>query len=152
MALNLQPLYPIHQQDESGYMFITDSGVEYTAYFIDISDSFGERNVYSFSFEAKGKSAKDERIRNSIISILSKFFQNELNVMLMVCDSKDRREEARFKLFQRWYTGIPQDEIEKIDIFAKQEDYNICSSLFISRKHPRNEQIKEIFQMIPKIK
>ena len=73
-------------------MFITQSGVVYTAYFIDISHSFGSDSVYTFSFDAAGKTVKDDRVRVTILKILNDFFQSVRNALLVVCDSSDNRE------------------------------------------------------------
>lgn len=146
MTSNLRLPYSVYRDDELVYRFVAESGVEYTAYFIDISEAFGVEGVYSFSFDAKGKGKKDDRIRVTIINILRDFFEMSENVMIVVCDSEDRREEARFRLFQRWYDELEQERVEKVDVSLKGEGYCILSSLFIARKHPRKEEIRRIFE------
>lgn len=145
MVLNLQLPYNIVQTDNLTYMFITQSGVVYTAYFIDISEVFWADSVYTFSFEAAGKTVKDERVRITIIQILSDFFQTIRNSLIVICDSCDSREKSRFKLFQKWYEVTNNFSIEKIDVSIDSEEYNIRSSLLIPKTHPQAREIKELF-------
>ena len=49
----MQLPYHIVQTDDLAYKFITQSGVVYAAYFIDISEAFGADHVYTFSFDAE---------------------------------------------------------------------------------------------------
>ena len=83
MILNLQLPYHIVLADDLTYKFITQSGVVYAAYFIDISETFGADHVYSFSFDAAGKTVNDGRVRHTIVKILSDFFQVNHNHWLL---------------------------------------------------------------------
>ena len=65
----MQLPYHIVQTDDLAYKFITQSGVVYTAYFIDISEAFGADHVYTFSFDAVGKPVNDGRVRYTIVKI-----------------------------------------------------------------------------------
>ncbi|MDE7073671.1 MAG: hypothetical protein K2O69_01240 [Odoribacter sp.] len=126
-------------------MFITQGGVVYTAYFIDISQAFGSDCVYTFSFDAAGKAAKDERVRITILKILNDFFQSARNALLVVCDSCDKREKSRFRLFQKWYEAVVDSEIEKVDVSIDLEECTIYSSLLLSRNHPQADEVKNLF-------
>ena len=59
MISNLQLPYHIVQTDDLAYKFITQSGVVYAAYFIDISEAFGADHVYTFSFDAEFSTISD---------------------------------------------------------------------------------------------
>lgn len=145
MESNLQLPYHIVQTNDLTYKFIALSGVVYTAYFIDISESFGADSVYTFSFDAAGKTVKDERVRCTIVKILSDFFQLQQNSLIVVCETADHKEKARFKLFQKWYELTNGHRIEKVDIALDQDDYNLRSSLLIPEDHPHNHEIKDIY-------
>ena len=145
MTSNLQLPYNIVQTDNLTYMFITQSGVVYTAYFIDISHSFGSDSVYTFSFDAAGKTVKDDRVRVTILKILNDFFQSVRNALLVVCDSSDNREKSRFKLFRKWYEAIIEPEIEKVDVSIDLGGCVIYSSLLLSKRHPQADEMKDLF-------
>lgn len=145
MESNLQLPYHIVQIDDLAYKFIAQSGVVYTAYFIDISESFGADLVYTFSFDAAGKTVKDDRVRCTIVKILSDFFRLKQNSLIVVCETTDHKEKARFKLFQKWYDLAVGHNIEKIDVALDLDDYNIRSSLLIPENHPQNNKIKKIY-------
>jgi len=127
------------------YKFITKSGVVYAAYFIDISESFGADHVYSFSFDAAGKPVRDERVRDTIVKILDDFFQVNQNSLIVVCETSDKKENARFRLFERWYQQTGNHEIEKVNAAIDHEDYNFRSSLLLPRVHPNSQKIKNIY-------
>lgn len=146
MESNLQLPYHIVQTDDMTYKFIAQSGVVYTAYFIDISESFGADLVYTFSFDATGKAVKDDRVRCTIVKILSDFFRLKQNSLIVVCETADHKEKARFKLFQKWYDLTNVRNIEKVDIELDLVDYNVRSSLLISQNHPQNHQIKDTYK------
>ena len=145
MTSNLQLPYPIVQTDDLMYKFITKSGVVYAAYFIDISESFGADHVYSFSFDAAGKPVRDERVRCSIVKILDDFFQGNQNSLIVVCETSDGKENARFRLFKKWYEQTRNHDIKKIDAAVDHEDYNFRSSLLLPKEHPRYQDIIDIY-------
>ena len=145
MISNLQLPYHIVQTDDLAYKFITQSGVVYAAYFIDISEAFGADHVYTFSFDAVGKPVNDGRVRYTIVKILSDFFQVNQNSLIVVCETCDKKENARFRLFEKWYCQTGEHDIEKIDAFVDHADYNFRSSLLLFKEHPRYQEIKGIY-------
>lgn len=145
MISNLQLPYHIVQTDDLAYKFITRSGVVYAAYFIDISESFGADNVYTFSFDAAGKPVNDDRVRHTVVKILDDFFQVNQNSLIVVCETCDKKENARFRLFKKWYQQTGNHQIEKVDATVDHEDYNFRSSLLLSREHPNSQDIKDIY-------
>lgn len=145
MILNLQLPYHIVLTDDLTYKFITQSGVVYAAYFIDISETFGADHVYSFSFDAAGKTVNDGRVRHTIVKILSDFFQVNHNSLIVVCEPCDKKENARFRLFEKWYDQTGKHDIEKVDASVDHADYNFRSSLLLSKEHSCYEEIKSIY-------
>ena len=145
MISNLQLPYHIVQTDDLAYKFITQSGVVYTAYFIDISETFGADHVYTFSFDAAGKPVNDERIRCTVVKILDDFFRENQNSLIVVCETCDKKENARFRLFKKWYQQTDNHDIEKVDVTIDLEDYNFRSSLLLPREHPHYQNIKNIY-------
>ena len=121
MISNLQLPYHIVQTDDLAYKFITQSGVVYAAYFIDISEAFGADHI------------------------LSDFFQVNQNSLIVVCETCDKKENARFRLFEKWYCQTGEHDIEKIDAFVDHADYNFRSSLLLFKEHPRYQEIKGIY-------
>lgn len=43
------------------------------------------------------------KIRNTVLVILSHFFEEMDNALIAICETKDTLEHARHRLFDRWY-------------------------------------------------
>ena len=147
MISNLQLPYHIVQTDDLAYKFITQSGVVYAAYFIDISEAFGADHVYTFSFDAEFVNTKmlKTSLRSAEMCLISDFFQVNQNSLIVVCETCDKKENARFRLFEKWYCQTGEHDIEKIDAFVDHADYNFRSSLLLFKEHPRYQEIKGIY-------
>lgn len=131
------------------YIFTTDAGVVYHAYFLDFSMYASNfKDVYMFNIEPEGITTSlplDLRISHTIVSILSQFFANHMNTMIMVCDSIDGRERKRNMLFERWYQHYATVEISKYDASAETEDYMLYVSLFVHNRNPRKAEVISSF-------
>lgn len=90
MSVSLRP-YKYSLTEEGRYHFTTESGIEYFAYFLDLT-SYGP-DFYTFSFERQvipegtEKTAPGRDVLDTICQILSDFFKKKTNAMLFVCDS-----------------------------------------------------------------
>ncbi len=131
-----------------GYTFVTDFGVVYHAYFIDYSSQFPDlQNIFSFNIEPEGEPAHcfDIRIQHTVVAILASFFGNNLNVMLIVCDSTDGREYQRKILFDRWFLRYHSCDIVKYDASLETEDYMLYVSLLAHSANPNLKQAVDAF-------
>ena len=100
---------------------MTDKGVEYIAYFNKVP--IESCVVYNFVFAKStvGRYGMDTRIRNTILSIISDFWDDYEEVILFVCDSSDGRSECRMRLFHYWYKILNNDNnVTKIDYSVEQ--------------------------------
>lgn len=130
------------------YTFTTVDGVVYHAYFLDYSALFPDfPNVYMFNIEPESNEPHpiDVRISHTIVSILSQFFENNLNTMIMVCDNIDGKERKRNALFERWYQNYGTSHIVKYDASVETEDYMLYVSLFVHGSNPLRKDIVSYF-------
>ena len=93
-------------ETENAYRFDTETGVQYfvTLPYYAIFDA----NVYMLNIDrvipnGVCKASRGTKIRNTILLILSYFFEEEDNALIAICETKDSLEHARHKLFDRWY-------------------------------------------------
>ena len=136
------------------YCFKTESGIEYFAYFLDLS-AFGS-DLYTFSFERTvppdqdgvEKSMPGKYVLDTICQILSDFFQKKTNAMLFVCDSSDGRAEGRRRLFARTFESVNDGTYEKIDRDGKTEYYSVYSSIIFRKDNPNRERLMEAFDQM----
>lgn len=141
--------YSFRLDGDMHYVFTTDAGAVYHAYFIDFSMYAPQfQEVYMFNIEPEGDTTnlpRDIRISHTIVSILSLFFANHQNSMIMVCDSIDGREYKRNMLFERWYRHYSTADIAKYDASAETEDYMLYVSLFVHKDNTRKAEIVSAF-------
>ena len=140
------------QANEFGYEFETESGNRISVLFFDSTDQIkiiadGTR-FYSLSIENQWKNAhrkvneSDEKTRNTILLILSEFFDKNDGVLLfVVLDSVDGKERARERLFfGTWYknfgtyvcdmVALPAVDLEGIRIIS----YLMFPKNFLNKK------------------
>ena len=141
--------YSFKLDGDMHYVFTTDAGAVYHAYFIDFSMYAPQfKEVYMFNIEPEGDTTnlpRDIRISHTIVRILSLFFANHHNSMIMVCDSVDGREYKRNMLFDRWYRHYSTADIAKYDASAETEDYMLYVSLFVHKDNTRKAEIVSAF-------
>ena len=135
------------------YSFKTESGIEYFAYFLDLSD-YGP-DLYTFNFEkiddrdSVGSVKKPGRdVLDTICQILSDFFQKQTNAMLLVCDSTDGRAEGRRRLFSCKFESVNDGTFEKIDRNGRTEYYSVYSSIIFRKDNPNKDRLLEAFDII----
>lgn len=136
------------------YFFKTESGIEYFAYFLDLSE-YGP-DLYTFNFEKKDdpdhagsvKKAPGRDVLDTICQILSDFFQKQTNAMLFVCDSTDGRAEGRRRLFSRKFESVNDGTFEKIDRNGKTFYYSVYSSIIFRKDNPNKDRLLEAFDRI----
>ena len=139
---------------EGRYFFITESGIEYFAYFLDLSD-YGP-DLYTFSFERVDPSGQDgtqrptpgKDVLDTICKILSDFFQKKTNAMLFVCDSTDGRAEGRRRLFSRKFESVNDGSYVKIDRNGTTEYYSVYSSIIFRKDNPNKERLLDAFEQM----
>lgn len=151
MSVSLRP-YKYSLTEEGRYHFTTESGIEYFAYFLDLT-SYGP-DFYTFSFERQvipegtEKTAPGRDVLDTICQILSDFFKKKTNAMLFVCDSLDGRAEGRRRLFARKFNSVNDGSFEKVDREGKTEYYSVYSSLIYRKDNPNKEELLKGFEQI----
>ncbi|HMG15805.1 MAG TPA: DUF6169 family protein [Saprospiraceae bacterium] len=99
--------YPIN---DNSYQFLTDIGTTYVVEFYKASSYFHPNCNYCSRIEAISfypisphKSIFDINISETIADIIRIRCQEKNGAVLYVCDSIDKKEIGRSKLFERWY-------------------------------------------------
>jgi len=154
LILNLQNPYHI-EEFVSGYRFTTDFGIVYELTFLLYPTvNTGEGYcVYMFNIEQikKGKATKDDRIRITIEYVLGLFFQNNVNAILMIMDTMDSKQEARFRLFKNWYRQRNDNRIEKYEAACQTEYIQVLTMLFVDTGNPYKSRVLEDYYDLVKI-
>lgn len=153
---NVQP-YSIFPLDDKKSVFVTDSEVTYFIEFFSYSYMVPKRvklgNIYTFNFypskeQTRERIKKDERIKATILDVLSKFFNENNTALVTICDSTDSKELYRHKLFDKWFIELKTVSVEKYDCKTILEDTILYNSLLIHAKHPNKQKAIEYFYKI----
>lgn len=151
MSVSLHP-YKYSLTEEGRYHFTTESGIEYFAYFLDLTN-YGP-DFYTFNFERQvipegaEKTAPGRDVLDTICQILSDFFKKKTNAMLFVCDSTDGRAEGRRRLFSRKFNSVNDGSFEKVDRDGRTDYYSVYSSLIYRKDNPNKEELLKGFDKI----
>jgi len=150
--LNL--LTPYHCKGiEYGYRFETDFGFIYDLTFLrypTLSERL-EYVLYMFNIEQvkKGKTSVDARIQVTIEYILSLFFENNTDAIVVVLDSSDGKHWARKRLFDKWYYQTKKLSIEKYEASCKTEEIEIVATLFVEKNNPfKNIVLSDYYELV----
>jgi hypothetical protein len=144
--------------DEQGYFFTTDLNVTYRIVFDDLDQIFNQYptlqgRVFSYSFypltDFTGKVKADLRIKQTIAYSISNFFTKNDNLIVFVCDSSDRREMCRKKLFDRWFGEFnAEDVLEKYAGSVQSEDYRITNAIIMKADLTDKDFVIKTFEML----
>lgn len=95
----------------------------------------------------------DNRVRDTVCSIIHEFLLNIENSLLFVCDNQDLKSQKRKNHFDIWYTKFSHGTtIEKLNVEISSGDcIYTYASLLVSKKHPQFDLIKDDFEKIPEI-
>lgn len=142
--------YPLQENDEYSYEFITDAGIKYKIYFLDYSylfDVYTHINcpIYSFNIDAiegdPDDSPGDDRVGATVSEVMNLFFLTVDNVVVYVCDSIDNRQLARKRKFDLWFYSYNNGSLIKQDGVAVVEGTEIYNSILL---HKHNQQFTDI--------
>jgi hypothetical protein len=149
VELNSPLPYEVCKEDNGSYSFVTSLGIKYLIYFFDYSDIYPSfKDIFMFNIEPEDSTPHpiDNRISATVIHILDDFFTKKQYALIIICDNLDGKEVKRNKLFQRWFKKYRRNNILKIDLSSKTEDYDTYASLFILSDNPNKEKIIEDFK------
>lgn len=149
MELKSQNQYQYTKNIDGEYRFLTDKGIEYIAYFnrVPIESCI----VYNFVFAKStvGRFVMDSKIRNTIFSIISDFWEDYEEVILFVCDSSDGRSEIRMRLFDYWYRLLKNDNnVTKIDFLLDKIKVSIIAKEDNPLLDLAKKEIQELFVLM----
>jgi hypothetical protein len=139
--------YPLQENDEYSYEFVTDQHLRYAIYFLDYSVMFTQYpgQVYMFNIDVitgnPDESIMDERIGITILHVFNNFFQKSQNIAIYVCDNLDERHLARKRKFDRWFWKYNDGSLIKEDDLANIDGVEIYTSMIV---HKGNQHLKEI--------
>ena len=148
MASDLLSPFEINEVEKFDYTFISRDGIKYRVFFSPLQEFYPLLpNTYSFSIEPEDRRPHplDRRIAVTVVSILERFFENDENAMIMICDTLDGKERKRRKLFDRWFKMFNNGRLIKMDAAGSVDQYELFLSIYFTATNPHKEQLKTAF-------
>lgn len=137
-AVNLRSPYKIKQESENVFLFRTKYGIVYNVGFVaDVS--FYDEGVYQFFLinESGQASHADKDVFETVRVIIEEFFAQKEAVMLYICDTTDKREASRDRLFRAWfYTYEQSDSYSLHSEVLTIDNVRYFSSIILRKDHP----------------
>ena len=110
----------------------------------------GEVRVFSLSLYPETETLIfDYWVKNTVIKILADFLKKDANVIFYVCDSIDKREDQRHKVFEYWYNKASElhDFIAKYNYSMQSVNgYQINSSILYNKNNYLSDYIISQFE------
>ena len=104
-AVNASSSYEVSAVNDGCYQFFTDYGVHCTVEFV-LDDSLLSHETYHLLIVNVNhqKSPSDVKVRDTIIAIIDEFFIENNTTLLYICETGDKKQALRNRLFERWFS------------------------------------------------
>lgn len=149
----LQP-YPLEIAN-NGYGFVTDQGLRYLLYFLEDTSLFKEYQLLSgkafwFNIDniegSHDNAIEDERVAVTVFEVLFKFFAQQENAAIFVCDSLDGRQRARKRKFDQWFFKFNDGNLIKENGTVLSGELAYYSGMILHRNNPHLSKFLEAFR------
>ena len=146
-AVNLHSSYKVKQESDNVFSFKTKHGIVYTVGFVaDVS--FFDEGVYQFFIinESGHTSRADKEVFETVRVIIEEFFAQREPVMLYICDTTDKRQASRDRLFRIWFhTYIMNDAYSMYSEQMTIDNVRYFSCIILRKDHPMHNKVLSTF-------
>lgn len=129
------------------YHFITDNDILYVVNFE--KDENIEFGAYWFNLTniKNKKSPNDYKLQLAVICIIEEFFNKNPDILLYICDSANRQQAMRSRLFLRWFNSFREKEnfIIRTALLLDDDEENYIA-MIVQRDNPDIDSILEYFE------
>ena len=137
-AINLRAPYKMEQTGDTSFMFETKHGVVYSVGFMQDVSFFNE-GVYQFYLVNLSSKTigVDKNISETVRVVIEEFFTHKEVVMLYICDTTDKRQESRDRLFKIWFNTYEKSSSYTLYTEGMTIDnVRYFSSILLRKDHP----------------
>ena len=110
-TINASSPYDVMMVNPNTYCFVTDYSVEIAISF-DLDDLLerGEAYMFNITNVNKQRSPRDMKVRDTVIAIIDNFFETNEFALLYICETGDRKQAMRNRLFDSWFAYANEKE------------------------------------------
>ena len=103
--INSTAPYEVVAVSEECFQFMTEHEVHCSVEFV-LDDSLLSHETYHLIIVNVNhkKSPNDLKVRDTIISIIDEFFEQNNSTLLYICETGDKKQALRNRLFERWFS------------------------------------------------
>ena len=121
------------------YRFMTEYGVDIAISF-DLDDILEQSEAYMFNINNvnRRKSPRDLKVRDTIIAIIDYFFEVNTVALLYICETGDRKQAMRNRLFESWFAYANEKDQYLIMVanIHDMENVDNYAALIIRKDNP----------------
>ena len=141
--INLRAPYKVEQEDDSIFTFETKQGIVYNVGFVP-DTSFIDKGLYQlFIINTSSRTSRVDRdVFETVRVIIEEFFAQKEPVMLYICDTADKRQASRDRLFRIWFNTYIQNEA--YTMYSEQmtlDNVRYFSSIILRKDHPLHNKV-----------
>lgn len=146
--LNNRSPYELTQVNELTFRFVTDQHILYTVGFFK-DTIFMDEGAYHFFIDNNEHEhgSYDPKILEVVTVIVEEFFSQEPTVMLYICDSADKRQAARDRLYHLWFYDYARSH--EMTLFSDSVTFmkvNYYAGILMRHDHPLHDMILAYYQ------
>ena len=137
--INASSPYDVMMVDSNTYRFVTDYGVEIAISF-DLDDLLEHCEAYMFNITNvnKHRSPRDMQVRDTVIAIIDNFFETNEFSLLYICETGDRKQALRNRLFDSWfaYANGKEQYVIMVANIQDLEGVNNYAAMILRKDNP----------------
>lgn len=146
--INAHSPYKVSYAPNGDFVFATNLDIHYLISF-EIEEPVGGCETFQFVIQKldKQRSPHDAKVEQAILAILNVFFEENLDVLLYMCDDSDGREANRNRLFLAWFKKHAAPERFTIrTASAIVEGKGFYAAIIVENRNPLLKNIIEDFE------
>ena len=146
--LNLRSPYQLSQVNDLTFRFVTDQQIHYVVGFYK-DTFFMDDGAYHFFIDNSQHEHGfyDPKILDVVTIIIEEFFSQEPTVMLYICDSTDKRQAARDRLYHLWFYDYARSH--EMTLFSDSvtfKEVKYYAGILLRHDHPLHDIILSYYQ------
>ena len=135
--------YKVWTENGRDYLIETYQDMLFRVGFMD-DYSIWPKGAYQFTInnESRRPSPNDPKLRDTIFRIVEAFFAANPDILLYICETGDRKQAFRSRLFIRWFnTYTRRDDYVMQIAEVEAEDTKNFAALIVQKSNPRLQEI-----------
>lgn len=151
--INAMSPYKVMAMTKTNYVtFITEHNVRYVVGF-DLTEVFTRAEAYQFYITNTNhmKSPRAPKLKETIMAVVTDFFQSNNTAMVYICDTGDGKQAMRNRLFKYWLVESPYYSNVSTASGCVVDEYGVknYASIVVRNDHPKMRDVMdEFFEVI----